>query len=112
MSDPFYPIKHLFPGGYIPSLAETLLLMEKYGLDVRSIENRSYHYHRSVEQWLKNFEMYWERIHALDPIRFNEKFRRAWLFYLAGSVETFEAASEIINCYHVTFVKGHFARGG
>ena len=102
-------IKHIFPGGYIPSLAETLLLMEKYGLDVRTIENRSSHYHRTVGHWLKNFETNWERIRAIDPVRFNEKFRRAWLFYLAGAVETFEAASEIINCYHITFVKGHFA---
>ncbi len=105
-------IKPLFPGGYIPSLAETLILMEKYGLDVRTIENRSFHYHRTVGQWLQNFETNWARIHAIDPVRFNDKFRRAWLFYLAGAVETFEAPSEIINCYHITFVKGHFARRG
>jgi cyclopropane-fatty-acyl-phospholipid synthase len=108
----FCTIKHIFPGGYIPSLAETLILMEKYGLDVRAIENRSYHYHRSVEHWLKNFETHWERIHAIDPVRFDEKFRRTWLFYLGGAAETFEAALEIINCYHITFVKGHFARRG
>lgn len=77
-------IKHIFPGGSIPSLAETLILMEKYGLDARAIENLSYHYQRSVEQWLKNFETHWERIHAIDPVRFNEKFRRTWLFYLGG----------------------------
>jgi len=105
-------IKHIFPGGFIPSLAETLILMEKYGLNVRAIENRSYHYHRCVEQWLKNFETNWERIYAIDPVRFNEKFRRAWLFYLAGAAETFEAAREIINCYHITFAKGHFGRKG
>jgi cyclopropane-fatty-acyl-phospholipid synthase len=105
-------IRHIFPGGYIPSLAETLLLMEKYGLDVRTIENVSYHYHRSVDQWLRNFEANWEQIHAIDPVRFDEKFRRAWLFYLGGAAETFEAAREIINCYHITFVKGHFGRRG
>jgi cyclopropane-fatty-acyl-phospholipid synthase len=105
-------IRHIFPGGYIPSLAETLVLMEKYGLDVRAIENRSYHYHRSVSEWLKNFETQWGRIQAIDPARFDEKFRRVWLFYLAGAVETFQAAREIINCYHITFVKGHFARAG
>jgi cyclopropane-fatty-acyl-phospholipid synthase len=105
-------IKHIFPGGFIPSLAETLILMEKYGLDVRAIENRSYHYHRSVNQWLENFEANWERIRAIDSVRFNEKFRRTWLFYLSGAAETFEAAREIINCYHITFVKGHFARRG
>lgn len=103
-------IKHIFPGGFIPSLAETLILMEKYGLNVREIENRSYHYHRCVEQWLKNFETRWAQIQALDPVRFNEKFRRAWLFYLAGAAETFEAAREIINCYHITFAKGHYGR--
>jgi len=105
-------IKHIFPGGYIPSLAQTLILMEKHGLDVRAVENLSYHYHRTVEQWLKNFETHWEQIHAIDPVRFNEKFRRTWLFYLGGAAETFEAAREIINCYHITFVRGHFARRG
>ena len=102
-------IRHIFPGGFIPSLAETLLLMEKHGLNLVSIDNQSYHYHRTVEQWLKNFETHWERIHALDPVRFDERFRRAWVFYLSGAAETFEAAREIINCYHVLFVKGHSA---
>jgi cyclopropane-fatty-acyl-phospholipid synthase len=101
-------IKHLFPGGYIPSLAQTLILMEKYGLNVRTVENLSYHYHRTVEQWLRNLETHWDRIRAIDPVLFSEKFRRTWLFYLGGAAETFEAAREIINCYHVTFVKGHF----
>ncbi|MGZ5033341.1 MAG: class I SAM-dependent methyltransferase [Usitatibacter sp.] len=105
-------IKHIFPGGYIPSLAQTLMLMEKHGLDVRAVENLSYHYHRSVDQWLRNFEANWERIHAIDPVRFDEKFRRTWLFYLGGAAETFEAVREIINCYHITFVKGHFAHRG
>jgi cyclopropane-fatty-acyl-phospholipid synthase len=105
-------IKHIFPGGYIPSLAETLLAMEKHGLDVLAIENASYHYHRTVECWHANLERNWARIHALDPARFDEKFRRTWLFYLGGAAETFEAAREIINCFHITFTKGHFMRRG
>jgi cyclopropane-fatty-acyl-phospholipid synthase len=103
-------IKHIFPGGYIPSLSETLLLMEKFGLDVRAVENRSYHYHQTVERWRSNLETRWDRIRAIDPARFNEKFRRCWLYYLAGALETFAATREIINCYHITFVKGRFAR--
>jgi cyclopropane-fatty-acyl-phospholipid synthase len=102
-------IKHIFPGGYIPSLAETLILMAKHGLDVRAVDNRSYHYRRTVEQWRRNLEAGWERIRAIDPARFDERFRRAWLFYLDGAAETFEAARETINCFHVTFVKGHDA---
>jgi hypothetical protein len=102
-------IKHIFPGGYIPSLARTLIFMAKHGLNVTTIENLSYHYHRTVERWLRNFEAHWERIRAIDPQRFDEKFRRTWLFYLGGAAETFEAAREIINCYHITFCKGHFS---
>lgn len=102
-------IKHIFPGGFVPSLAHTLIFMEKHGLNVQAIDNMSYHYHRTVEQWLRNLEGNWDRIRAIDPQRFTEKFRRTWLFYLGGAAETFEAAREIINCYHVTFVKGHSA---
>ncbi len=106
-----YPtIRYIFPGGFIPSLAQTLLLMEEHGLNVTSVENRSYHYHRTVERWLQNFEAHWDRIRAIDPIRFNEKFRRTWLYYLGGAAETFEAAREIINCYHIVFVKGRLLR--
>ena len=105
-------IRHIFPGGCIPSLAETLIFMEKHGLNVQAIDNLSYHYHRTVERWLGNLEANWERIRAIDPVRFSEKFRRTWLFYLGGAAETFEAAREIINCYHITFVKGHFAGAG
>lgn len=61
--------------------------MEKHGLDVRLVENRSYHYHRSIEQWRKNFDTHWGQIQAIDPTRFDEKFRRIWLFYLAGAAQ-------------------------
>lgn len=33
----FCTIKCIFPGGYIPSLAQTLISMEKHGLNVRSM---------------------------------------------------------------------------
>jgi cyclopropane fatty-acyl-phospholipid synthase-like methyltransferase len=46
------------------------------------------HYHRTVEQWLRNLETQWDRIRAIDPVLFSEKFRRAWLFYLGGAAET------------------------
>ncbi len=50
-----------------------------------------------MDCWLRNLEAHWERIRAIDPIRFNEKFRRTWLFYLGGAAETFEAACEVIK---------------
>lgn len=49
-----------------------------------------------------------KRIRTIDPHRFTEKFRRTWLFCLGDAAETFGAAREIISCYHVSFMKGHF----
>jgi len=60
-------LRHIFPGGYMASLAETPILIERCGLDVRAIENRSYHDRRTVNRWLRNFEEQCERIHAIDP---------------------------------------------
>lgn len=34
-------IKHIFPGGYIPSLARTSIFMEKDGVNVQAIDNLS-----------------------------------------------------------------------
>lgn len=101
-------IKHVFPGGFIPSLSETLLLMEKYDLEVKKVENMSYHYDRTMREWLKNLEENWTAIQAIDPAIFTEKFRRIWLLYLGGVVEIFEAEKETLNLYHITFVKGRY----
>ena len=60
------------------------------------------------EQGIASIATHWDRIRAIEPVLFSEKFRRTLLFYLGGAAETFEAAREIINCYHITFVKGHF----
>jgi len=101
-------IKHIFAGGYIPSLSETLLLMEKHGLDVRAVETAL----TTITRPSSGGEAIWRPggiAYARYPARFNEKFRRCWLYYLAGALETFEATREIINCYHITFVKGRFA---
>lgn len=51
------------------------------------------------EQWIKSIAM------GLRPGGIG-------LIYLGGAAETFEAAREIINCFHITFVKGHLAREG
>jgi len=69
-------IRHIVAGA-----AGKLVLLEKYGLDVRSVENRLRHYHRTVTEWLRNLENRREQIRAIDPARFNEKFRRIWLYY-------------------------------
>jgi len=72
----FFIRKHVFPGGWIPSLAETIEAMERAGLEVMDVENLRRHYALTLDAWAERFERNWEKIHALDPKKFDDRFRR------------------------------------
>ncbi len=59
----FYIRKHVFPGGWIPSLAQTITAMEECGLEVVDVENLRRHYAFTLDAWAERFERNWERIH-------------------------------------------------
>lgn len=77
--------KYIFPGGYIPSLAEVLPAVEKCGLLVRDIEILPMHYAHTLREWRKRFVA--NRAEAIAL--YDEKFFRMWEFYLAGSEMAF-----------------------
>jgi len=108
----FFIRKHVFPGGWIPSLAETIVAMEKAGLEVLDIENLRRHYALTLDAWGERFERNWERIHALDPQRFDERFRRVWRAYLYGCAEMFRSPHGHTHLFQITFSKGNVAREG
>ncbi|WP_026346695.1 SAM-dependent methyltransferase [Variovorax atrisoli] len=43
--------KHVFPGGWIPSLADVIMEMESNGLEVLDIENLRRHYAPTLDAW-------------------------------------------------------------
>ena len=102
----FFIRDHVFPGGWIPSLTETLDAMDKYGLEILDIENLRRHYVLTLEAWCERFDANWESIHAIDPRRFDERFRRIWRTYLIGCAEMFRSSSGITGLYQITFGKG------
>ncbi len=102
----FLTIKYVFPGGSVPSLPRTLELLNEYGLHVVDVEELSWHYQRTAEHWLSNFEAHWPEIQAIDPQRFTERFRRVWNYYLCGVIEGFRPEGGNLNLHHVTFTKG------
>ena len=53
--------KHVFPGGWIPSLADTLVQMERCGLEVLDVENLRRHYALTLDCWAERFERQWDR---------------------------------------------------
>jgi cyclopropane-fatty-acyl-phospholipid synthase len=106
----FYIRKHIFPGGWIPSLAETLVEMRACGLEILDVENLRRHYALTLDAWAERFDARWEQIQALDPKRFGEHFRRAWRTYLYGCAEMFRSPLGETNLFQITFSKGNQSR--
>ena len=99
--------KHVFPGGWIPSLADVIVEMERCGLEVIDVENLRRHYAPTLDAWAERFERNWEAIRALDPARFDERFRRIWLTYLIGCAEMFRSPAGYTHLFQIVFSKGN-----
>ena len=72
--------KHIFPGGYIPSLSEVFAATERTGLWVADMEVLRLHYYHTIRHWRTRFAARREEAVALV----DERFCRMWEFYLAA----------------------------
>jgi len=106
----FFIRRHVFPGGWIPSLAHTLAAMERAGLEVVDVENLRRHYAHTLDAWGERFDRNWERIRALDPQKFGERFRRVWRVYLYGCAEMFRSARGYTHLFQIVFSRGNVTR--
>jgi cyclopropane-fatty-acyl-phospholipid synthase len=72
--------KYIFPGGYIPSLSETVAAVERAGLWVADVEILRLHYAETLRHWYERFH------HQRDTAEklFDERFCRMWEYYLAA----------------------------
>ena len=103
----FYIREYIFPGGWIPSLAEAISCMERNGLEVVDVENLRRHYALTLDVWAERFDRRWSEIQALDPQRFDERVRRTWRTYLWSCAELFRAGRPQIGLFQVTVSKGN-----
>jgi len=103
----FFIREHVFPGGWIPSLADVIVAMEDHGLEVVDIENLRRHYALTLDEWASRFDRNWQRIHAIDPRKFDERFRRIWRAYLIGCAEMFRSQVERTHLFQIVFSKGN-----
>ncbi|HML30615.1 MAG TPA: cyclopropane-fatty-acyl-phospholipid synthase family protein, partial [Hyphomicrobium sp.] len=72
--------KYIFPGSYVPSLAEVFPAIEKAGLTVTDVEILRLHYADTLRAWRERFMA--RRSEAVDLL--GERFCRMWEYYLAA----------------------------
>ncbi len=84
--------KYIFPGGYSPSLSETLTAIEKSGLWVTDIEILRLHYAETLKAWSRRFQTNRQKIAVL----MGERFCRMWEYYLACSEASFRFGDHFV----------------
>jgi len=92
-------VKHIFPGGYIPSLSEILPSIERAGLIVSDVEILRLHYAETLRHWRERFMAR----HAEAAAISGEKFCRMWEFYLALCEAAFRAGFNVV--FQIQLVK-------
>lgn len=71
--------KYIFPGGMLPSEQRLREETARAGLDWQTISRFGQDYARTLNEWAVRFQDAWKTI---QPLGFDERFRRLWLFYL------------------------------
>jgi cyclopropane-fatty-acyl-phospholipid synthase len=81
---------HVFPGGLLPP--PSALRRETARAGFRSLGETSFgaHYARTLALWRTRFEAAWP---AIEPLGFDERFRRLWRLYLAYCEGGFRAGT-------------------
>ncbi len=77
--------KHIFPGGYIPSLSDMIAPIERSRLVITDVEVLRLHYAETLKAWRARFLENWDKAAEL----YDERFCRMWEFYLVSSEVAF-----------------------
>jgi cyclopropane-fatty-acyl-phospholipid synthase len=72
--------KHIFPGGALPSVGKVTDLATERGLHIQSVVGYAASYAKTLRIWHDQFDGVWPDLSSLD---LDERFRRAWRYYLA-----------------------------
>jgi len=80
-----WTLTYIFPGGYLPSLPETLRLMGRHDLRTVDVENLRPHYALTLDRWHDRFERHVEEIRTM----YDDRFVRMWRLFLVSSAAGF-----------------------
>lgn len=102
--DPFIE-KYIFPGGYIPNIAENVEHIMTAGLQMDDFEPLRRHYQKTLEIWNENY------LEVFDEVEkeMGRPFARMWTLYLQACAASFEAGNIDVVQYLLT--KGASGQG-
>ena len=89
-------VKHIFPNGYLPSLAH---LTDQVGTKflIEDLYNFGPDYEKTLLAWEHKFDAGWPALSA----KYGEKFYRMWKYYLCGCQAVFRA--RMVQVYQITY---------
>ncbi|MCX7579035.1 class I SAM-dependent methyltransferase [Leuconostoc falkenbergense] len=90
--------KYIFPGGYIPNLAENIDHIMDAHLQVDDLEPLRRHYQKTLGIWTDNFHDVSESVIS----RYGERFYRMWDLYLQACAASFESGNIDVVQYLLT----------
>lgn len=102
--DPFIE-KYIFPGGYIPNIAENVTHVLDAGLQLDDIEPLRRHYQKTLEHWTENYH----KVYDETISEYSEEFARMWDLYLQACAASFEAGN--IDVMQFLMTKGASGQG-
>ena len=97
---------YIFPGGELPQLYDICRIAGRHDIRIIDMENLRYHYHLTLEHWIKRFEQRLEQIRKTIGGSEEEKdrFLRCWRLYLNGCSVNFLHGP--LDLYQLTFTRG------
>lgn len=99
IADPLYPTyrktidfiqKYIFPGGMLPSPSVLRAEIERSGLQPMGSVEFGQSYSETLRRWHGAFNAAWGEI---QPLGFDERFRRMWNFYLTSCAAAFRCGT-------------------
>lgn len=102
--------KHIFHGGYAPSLSEITKAVEACTCKVEAVYvYEPHHYRMTIQHWLNNFERNWATFKEIKLSDWSEQrsdvLFRTWFFYLSAVRNMFAPEAMNFQVAHVVIMK-------
>ncbi|WP_420546765.1 class I SAM-dependent methyltransferase [Curvivirga sp.] len=90
--------KYIFPGGLLPSKQALSYSIDQHGLTLEEDFLFGRSYAKTCQIWRDEFLANWEEI---EPLGFDEKFKRMWLYYLSYCEAGFAKGSIDVGLFKI-----------